>query len=137
MFLSNFAEKIYGQKLFTNTSFPANFPPTVYYLTPFLGTVPIDDSTTTFNEPVGFTRLGITNDTNNFEYFPSTNSVKNKSFLLFDFATYDWGTVQAIGAYDTPTGGNLIFYVPLKKKVSIDNGNAFLLLIGDLELSFD
>jgi hypothetical protein len=146
MSLSNYAEQKYSEKLFGNTDDP-NFPPSIYYITVFVGSTSVSDSdieNDNFTEPddpsIGqspWTRLEIENNSTNFIYDNTIKAIKNTKILLFEFATVDWGSVVAIAAFDQPTGGNCIWYQNLKASVNINSGQAFLMLENDLELTFD
>ncbi len=54
----------------------------------------------------------------------SGGTTSNNAAVTFPAPTANWGIVTSFGVYDTPTGGNLLFYANLTVSKTINNGDA-------------
>lgn len=52
-------------------------------------------------------------------------------------ATTDWGTVVALGIFDTLTSGNLLWYGTLSASVTVNSGDSYTIQTGGLTLTLD
>lgn len=53
----------------------------------------------------------------------------------FPVATATWGTVTHIGIMDSPTGGNLLYFMPLSNPKFIDTGDQLKIPAGQLTIN--
>lgn len=63
-------------------------------------------------------------------------SVANSADIVFPTATADWGTVVAVAIWDN-AGTNMLWYGTLTANKTINNGDVFKILTGNLTLSLD
>ena len=59
----------------------------------------------------------------------------NSSTVSFGTATASWGTVTHFGIRDASTAGNLIFYGPLTVSKTVNSGDTFDFLTGDISIT--
>jgi len=67
----------------------------------------------------------------------SAGSITNSADITFPQATTDWGTIVAVGLFDTQTAGNLLWYGNLTTSQTVNNGNIFKISAGNLTVSLD
>jgi hypothetical protein len=67
----------------------------------------------------------------------SAGSISNSADITFPQATADWGTIVAVGLFDTSTAGNLLWYGNLTTSQTVLNGNIFKITAGNLTVSLD
>lgn len=71
----------------------------------------------------------------------SNGSISNSAEIRFPTspsnATAAWGTIVAVGIFDTSSAGNLLWYGNLSASVTVGNGDAFKIAAGGLTLSLD
>jgi len=88
------------------------------------GTDPQSDAGTNLTEVTGtgYARVAVTNNATNFPA-ASAGSKTNGTQITFPQAGASWGTVVAVGVYDDPTAGNLLFWADLdtSKAVAVDD----------------
>lgn len=83
-----------------------------------------------------YARAAVTNNSTNFP--AASGGVKaNGTDINFPTATALRGTVQSVGVFDDPTGGNLLFWAPLVAARTINNGDAFSFAVGQLQFTED
>lgn len=82
----------------------------------------------------GYARVSMAASSGNFTV--TTNALTNAAAISFPQATANWADVVAIGIYDAPSGGNLLFYFSVATQ-SVVRGMALNIAIGDLDLTFD
>lgn len=61
-------------------------------------------------------------------------AISNNTEIAFSQAGTSWGTITHIGFRDAATGGNLLYYGALANPKTIDAGDRFRAMIGDLTL---
>lgn len=61
--------------------------------------------------------------------------LSNAAAITFPTATAAWGTVAAVGIYDTAVGGNLLYFGNLTTAKSVTAGDTFKFNAGDLKLT--
>ena len=61
----------------------------------------------------------------------------NTSDITFPTATANWGTIVAVGLFDAVTAGNLLWWGALTVNKTVNNGDVFKVLLGDLDLTLD
>ncbi len=54
----------------------------------------------------------------------TSGTISNNAPITFPAPTANWSTVVAMGVYDAPTGGNLLFWAPLATSKTVNNGDA-------------
>ena len=54
----------------------------------------------------------------------TSGTTSNNVSVAFPAPTAAWGTVVAVGIFDSATGGNLLFYGMLSSAKTVDNGDA-------------
>jgi len=67
----------------------------------------------------------------------SAGATSNSADIAFPQATADWGTIVAIGILDASSAGNLLAWGTLTTNKTINNGDQFKILAGNLTLSVD
>jgi hypothetical protein len=67
----------------------------------------------------------------------SGGATSNSADIAFPQATADWGTIVAIGILDASSAGNLLAWGTLTTSKTINNGDQFKILAGNLTLSVD
>lgn len=114
--------------LFGATSFSA---PAEYYVA--LSTTQPTDSGANVNEPSGggYARLGILNNGTNW-VAASAGEKANAGDLSFPTASSLWGTIGWWCLYDAVSGGNMKHWGVLQTARTIDIGDQFRFLAGDL-----
>lgn len=83
-----------------------------------------------------YARVSLLNNTTNFPN-ASGGVKKNGTAVVWPTATALWGLVVAIGVYDAPSGGNLLFWATLPVSKSIDVGDTLTLPINGLTITED
>ncbi len=66
---------------------------------------------------------------------PSNGVTTNSSDISFPTATADWGTITHVGIRDASTGGNLMYYTALDASKTINSGDQFRVLAGNLSVT--
>jgi hypothetical protein len=126
MSLSNTFETTTLQWLFTTTSVTR---PTAWYLA--LYTVAPSDT------GGGTECSGTSYDRQSFTMTVSGNTATNGANIEFPVAGSSWGTLVAVGVFDSLSGGNLIAYGNLTTSKAIDTGDVFRIPAGDLDITLD
>ena len=67
----------------------------------------------------------------------SAGATSNSADITFPQATADWGTIVAVGIMDAASGGNLLAWGALTASKTVNNGDQFKILAGNLTLSVD
>lgn len=67
----------------------------------------------------------------------SASTASNTSQIMFPMATSQWGTVVAIGVFDSITGGNLLYYGNAAVSKLIDTGDTMVINAGNLIITLD
>jgi hypothetical protein len=67
----------------------------------------------------------------------SGNTATNGANIEFPVAGSSWGTLVAVGVFDSLSGGNLIAYGNLTTSKAIDTGDVFRIPAGDLDITLD
>jgi len=67
----------------------------------------------------------------------SAGATSNSADITFPQATADWGTIVAVGIMDAASGGNLLAWGALTTSKTVNNGDQFKILAGNLTLSVD
>lgn len=99
-------------------------------------TAPADDGTN-ITEPVGngYARVSVTNDLTTWN--ASSSGVKTNAIdISFPQATGSWGTITHFALIDQ-SSGDVIFTDVLVTSKTVDNGDIFRFLSGDLEITAD
>jgi len=66
---------------------------------------------------------------------PIAGSTMNTGSLIFtQQAPLDWGTIKGIMIYDSGSGGNLLFKIPLSGSVNIKQNDSFIIETGKLKI---
>ena len=83
----------------------------------------------------GYSRVAVANNSANWPI--ASNMIKlNGSEIVFNEATANHGTVQAIGVFDSPSQGYLIAWMPLENPITVGVRDAMKIPIGGLQHSF-
>lgn len=61
----------------------------------------------------------------------------NAADVDFGTATANWGTVTHVGVRDASSGGNLLFHGALTASKTVNSGDSFKFVAGDLDISLD
>lgn len=120
------------------TTFPAA-PATVYVA--LFTTAPTDDSGAGAVEVSGgsYARAGITTSTgwSSISGAPSAAAqISNGSTVTFTTPTANWGTITAIGVYDSSIGGNLLYWNTITSQ-TINSGVQASFSVGALVITDD
>jgi len=67
----------------------------------------------------------------------SGGATSNSADVTFPQATADWGTIVAVGIFDSSSGGNLLAWGTLTASKTVNNGDQFKILAGDLDITVD
>jgi hypothetical protein len=67
----------------------------------------------------------------------SAGASSNSADITFPTATADWGTIVAVGIFDTATAGNLLMWANLTASKTVNSGDTFKINAGDLDITFD
>jgi len=67
---------------------------------------------------------------------PSNGVTTNNADVVFPTATASWGVVGWIGINDSLTSGNLLYHTPLDTSKTIDSGDVFKIITGNLSVTF-
>ena len=67
----------------------------------------------------------------------SGGATSNSADITFPQATADWGTIVAVGIFDSSSGGNLLAWGTLTASKTVNNGDQFKILAGDLDITVD
>jgi len=67
----------------------------------------------------------------------SGGATSNSADIAFPQATADWGTIVAVGIFDSSSGGNLLAWGTLTASKTVNNGDQFKILAGDLDITVD
>lgn len=68
-----------------------------------------------------YARVSIANNLTNFPA-ASGGSKSNAAAVTWPTAGASWGTVVAVGVFDAPTGGNLLYWTTITNKI-VDSGD--------------
>lgn len=68
---------------------------------------------------------------------PTNGAIQNTGALSLDESMTDWGTVTHYVVYDSPTGGNLLFYGPLSKQRVIEANTIITFRAGELDITLE
>ncbi len=66
---------------------------------------------------------------------PSNGVTTNNADVTFPTATSSWGVVGWIGLNDASTSGNLLYHSPLDSSKTVDSGDVFKILSGNLSVT--
>lgn len=66
---------------------------------------------------------------------PSNGVTTNNADITFPTCTSAWGTVGWIGINDASTSGNLLYHSPLDASKTVDSGDVFKILSGNLSVT--
>ncbi len=98
-----------------------------------LTAAPTDTTPGTEVSGTSYARAQVPNNPTNFP--AAVDGVKqNGVAIIWPTAPVDWGTAVAVGIYDAPSGGNLLFYAPITPRV-IQANDTLNIPIGALEIS--
>jgi hypothetical protein len=64
-----------------------------------------------------------------------SGSISTDADITFPTATAVWGTVTHIGIWDASTSGNLLYHTALDSSKTIDTGDVFKILSGNLTVT--
>jgi hypothetical protein len=67
----------------------------------------------------------------------SGGASSNTADIVFGPATANWGTIVAVAIFDASTGGNMLMYGNLTTSKTVNSGDVFKILAGDLDITFD
>ena len=67
----------------------------------------------------------------------SSGATSNSADVTFPTATADWGPIVAVGILDASTSGNLLAWGALTVSKTVNNGDTFKILAGDLDITVD
>jgi len=124
---SDYLENKVLDHILGNTAYSA--PATVYF--GLYTSNPTDAGGGTEVSGVSYARVSKTNNTTNF---PNAVSGVKSNGTSVDFPTAGsaWGSVQSVGVFDAPTGGNLLYWAPLASAIVVPNGGQLSFAIGQL-----
>jgi hypothetical protein len=82
-----------------------------------------------------YARVDLTNNTTNF---PTTSNgqKQNGTAITWPTATASWGTVVAVGFFDDPTAGNLLYWMSISSK-TVDSNDTVSIAINNLTITED
>lgn len=83
----------------------------------------------------GYSRIAVPNNAANFP-IASAMLKMNGTEILFNEATSNHGTVQAIGVFDSPSQGNLLSWMPLETPITVGVRDAMKIPVGGLKHEF-
>ena len=66
---------------------------------------------------------------------PSNGVTTNNADVTFPTCTSSWGVVTHLGIYDALTTGNLLYHTPLDSSKTVDSGDVFKILSGNLSVT--
>lgn len=66
-----------------------------------------------------------------------TGTTSNTNELIFTASAGDFGTVTHIGIHDAASGGNLLWHGALAASKTINDGDALVFAIGNIDLTLD
>jgi hypothetical protein len=124
--MSNFLENKLVDHVLRNVAYT---PPTTVYVALYTSN-PTDADTGTEVSGGGYVRQAVTFTA------PSDGATSNSADIVFPVATADWGTITHIGLRDAATLGNLLLYGALTVPKTIQSGDQFKILAGDLDVTF-
>lgn len=113
----------------TNITAPANV-----YLS--LHTASVGDSGSGAEVSGGsYVRLQKATTSGNFTV--SANTITNAATFTWADATANWGTVTSVGIWSALSGGNLLHWGDLTASKTINSGDRFEMLAGELDITED
>lgn len=65
------------------------------------------------------------------------DTASNNANVEWPAATAGWGTVAAVGVFDASSGGNLLAYANLTASRTVNSGDVFRILSGDLDITLN
>jgi hypothetical protein len=65
------------------------------------------------------------------------DTASNTANVEWSAATSAWGSVVAVGVFDASTAGNLIAYASLTTARTVNSGDVFRILAGDLDITLN
>lgn len=68
---------------------------------------------------------------------PAAGAIVTNADIIFTTATADWGDVVAFGIFDALAAGNLLYWGDLTATKTVNNGDTFKFLSGNLTLTED
>ena len=104
-------------------------PATVYVSLYTSDPTDADTGTEVSTSATGYARTAVTFGA------PSNGVSTNSADVTFPTATASWGTVTHIGIHDASTSGNLLFHTPLDTSKTIDSGDIFKIITGNLSVT--
>jgi len=123
--MSNYLENALINVTLRATSYTA--PTTVYVA--LYTTDPTDADTGTEVTGGSYARTSVTFGA------PSNGVTTNNADVTFPTCTSAWGTVTHIGLRDASTSGNLLYHTPLDASKTVDSGDVFKILSGNLSVT--
>jgi hypothetical protein len=133
MALSNYTEDAFINAVFRNTSFPA---PTANVYVALYTVAPTDSSAGTEVSGGSYSRVAVTT-TGGWTDPAGTGITSNISLITFPTATASWGTIVAVGIFDTISGGNLLAYQNMSYPKTVLNNYIFKFVAGALTFQLD
>lgn len=127
MSMSDYLEEKLLNASLRNTAYT---PPTTVYVALYKSD-PSDDNTGTEVTGGDYARQTVTFSA------PSSGAVASSNDVTFPTATADWGTATHFGLLDTTTAGNLLFSGSLTTPRTINSGDQFTFLAGQITVSLD
>lgn len=67
----------------------------------------------------------------------TTGTTANTADVVFDAASANWGTINYIGIWDAPTGGNLLFWGALTASKTVNTGDVFKYNASQITVTLD
>jgi hypothetical protein len=122
---SNYLENALINATLRNTSYTS--PATVYV--GLYTSDPTDANTGTEVSGGSYSRKSVTFGA------PSNGASTNSAAVEFNQATASWGVIGWIGILDAATSGNLLYHTALDVSKTIDNGDIFKILTGNLSVT--
>ncbi|MEB2351860.1 MAG: hypothetical protein OZ924_10645 [Burkholderiaceae bacterium] len=83
-----------------------------------------------------YARAAVTNNATNWPA-ASAGSKSNGTAISFPAATASWGTVVAVGIFDAPSGGNLLYWADLTTPKAIGAGDTARFPAGSIMVTED
>ena len=123
--MSNYLQNSLIDSLFRGIPYTA---PTTLYIALCLVTPTAASTGSTINEPAGYTRQSISSAPSSWYTTQNTNSTgpsagttgATGNIGAVVWTNVNWsGTVVGVCICDAPTGGNVLFYTPVSKEVSV------------------
>lgn len=65
------------------------------------------------------------------------DTASNNANVEWPAATAGWGSVVAVGVFDASTAGNLLAYANLTTSRTVNSGDVFRILSGDLDITLN